>query len=54
MSSSVNFVNAWSLGTDNISLQLILSRSVSYSNPARLRTYGLSYNVLRIDNGNNN
>jgi len=36
---------------DNIALQLILSRAVSYSNPVRLRTYGLSYNVLRIDNG---
>jgi len=36
---------------DNIALQLILSRSVSYDNPARLRVYGLSYNVLKIENG---
>jgi hypothetical protein len=36
---------------DNIALQLILSRTVSYDNPARLRVYGLSYNVLRIENG---
>ena len=36
---------------DNIALQLILSRNVSYDNPARLRVYGLSYNVLRIENG---
>jgi len=36
---------------DNIALQLILSRSVSYNNPSRLRVYGLSYNVLRFENG---
>ena len=36
---------------DDISLQLILSRSVSYSNPAHLRVYALSYNVLKIENG---
>jgi hypothetical protein len=36
---------------DNITLQLILSRTVSYSNPAHLRVYGLSYNVLKIENG---
>ena len=36
---------------DNIALQLILSRTVSYDNPARLRVYGLSYNVLKIENG---
>jgi len=36
---------------DDISLQLILSRSVSYSNPAYLRVYGTSYNVLKIENG---
>lgn len=36
---------------DDITLQLILSRSVSYENPARLRVYGMSYNVLKIDNG---
>jgi hypothetical protein len=36
---------------DNIALQLILSRTVSYDNPARIRVYGLSYNVLRIENG---
>jgi hypothetical protein len=36
---------------DDISLQVILSRSVSYSNPAHLRVYGLSYNVLKIENG---
>jgi len=36
---------------DDISLQVILSRNVSYDNPARFRTYALSYNVLKIDNG---
>lgn len=36
---------------DDITLQVILSRSVSYSNPARIRVYGLSYNVLKIENG---
>jgi hypothetical protein len=36
---------------DDISLQLILSRTVSYDNPARLRVYGMSYNVLKIENG---
>jgi hypothetical protein len=36
---------------DDISLQLILSRSVSYDNPARFRSYALSYNVLKIENG---
>lgn len=36
---------------DDIVLQLILSKSVSYSNPALCRVYGMSYNVLRIDNG---
>jgi hypothetical protein len=36
---------------DSIQLQLILSKTVSYDNPARLRVYGLSYNVLQIDNG---
>jgi len=36
---------------DDISLQLILSRTVSYDNPARLRVYGTSYNVLKIENG---
>ena len=36
---------------DDISLQLILSRSVSYDNPAHLRVYGTSYNVLKIENG---
>ena len=36
---------------DDISLQLILSRAVSYDNPARLRVYGTSYNVLKIENG---
>ena len=36
---------------DNISLQLILSRAVSYNNPALLRIYGLSYNILKIEDG---
>jgi len=36
---------------DSIQLQLILSKAVSYDNPARLRVYGLSYNVLKIENG---
>ena len=36
---------------DDITLQVVLSRSVSYSNPAYMRVYGLSYNVLKIDNG---
>ena len=36
---------------DDISLQLVLSRSVSYANPAHLRVYGTSYNVLKIENG---
>jgi hypothetical protein len=36
---------------DDISLQIILSRSVSYNNPAHVRVYGISYNVLKIENG---
>jgi hypothetical protein len=36
---------------DDITLQVILSRTVSYSNPAYIRVYGLSYNVLKIENG---
>jgi len=36
---------------DNIQLQLVLSKTVSYDNPARVRVYGLSYNVLKIENG---
>lgn len=36
---------------DDISLQLVLSRSVSYANPAHLRVYATSYNVLKIENG---
>jgi len=36
---------------DNISLQLILNKSVTYNNPAHLRVYALSYNVLKIENG---
>jgi hypothetical protein len=39
---------------DSIQLQLILSKTVTYDNPARLRVYGLSYNVLKIDNGRAN
>jgi hypothetical protein len=35
---------------DSIQLQLILSKTVTYDNPARLRVYGLSYNVLKIEN----
>ena len=36
---------------DDIVLQLILSKSVSYTNPALVRVYGSSYNVLKIENG---
>ena len=36
---------------DDITLQVILSRSVTYSNPAHIRVYGTSYNVLKIENG---
>jgi hypothetical protein len=36
---------------DSISLQLILNKSVTYNNPAHLRVYALSYNVLKIENG---
>lgn len=36
---------------DDITLQLVLSRNVSYENPALLRVYGMSYNVLKIENG---
>jgi hypothetical protein len=36
---------------DDITLSLVVNSSVSYSNPARVRVYALSYNVLRIING---
>ncbi len=36
---------------DDIQLQVILNKSVSYTNPAKFRIYGLSYNVLKINDG---
>jgi uncharacterized protein (UPF0297 family) len=36
---------------DDITLSLSVDSSVSYSNPARVRVYTLSYNIFRIING---
>jgi hypothetical protein len=36
---------------DRISIPVRMNKKINYTNPATMRAYGLSMNVLRISNG---